>query len=56
MFYQVGSIDHCTHVPGPVAQPSAKKEYNTVCTSVMSLAHFRMIHNEFLNNDPYVVP
>ena len=28
VFYQVGSIDHCTHVPGPVAQYIADSEYN----------------------------
>ena len=28
VFYQGGPIDHCTHIPGPVAQYSAKSEYN----------------------------
>ena len=27
-FYQGGSIDHGTHVPGPVAQSSVESEYN----------------------------
>ena len=26
VFYQNGKIDHCTHVPGPVAQSSADSE------------------------------
>ena len=26
VFYQVGPIDHCTHVPDPVAQSSAESE------------------------------
>ena len=29
IFYQGGTIDHGTHVPGPVAQSSAEIEYNT---------------------------
>ena len=28
IFYQGGSIDHGTHVPGQVAQSSAESEYN----------------------------
>ena len=28
IFYQGGTIDHGTHVPGPVAQSSAESEYN----------------------------
>ena len=28
IFYQGGTIDHVTHVPGPVAQSSAESEYN----------------------------
>ena len=49
IFYQGGTIDHGTHVPGPVAQSSAESEYNTACTSGMALAHFRMLVNELLN-------
>ena len=56
MFYQERKIGHCTHVPGPVAQSSAESENDTTCTAVMALAHFRMLNNEFLNKDPYVVP
>ena len=36
IFYQGGSIDHGTHVPGPVAQYSAESEYNTACTADMN--------------------
>ena len=55
-FYQGGPIDHATHVPGPVAQFSAESEYNAACTAGMSLAHFRMLVHEFLNEDPDMVP
>ena len=44
------------HVPGPVAHYSAESEYNAACTAGMSLSHFRMLKNEILNKDPYVVP
>ena len=33
IYYQGGPIDHGTHVPVPVAQPSAESEYNASCTS-----------------------
>ena len=26
LFYKGGPIDHCTHIPGPVAQSSAESE------------------------------
>ena len=42
IFYQGGPIDHGTHVPGPVSQPSAESEYNTACTAGLALAHFIM--------------
>ena len=48
IFYQVGSIDHSTHVPGPVAQSSAESEYNAACTAGMDLAHFRMLIHELI--------
>ena len=35
MFYQGGSIDHFTHVPGPVSESSPESEYNTACTEGM---------------------
>ena len=47
IFYQVGTIDHGTHVPGPVAQSSAESEYSASCTAGMALAHFRMLVHEF---------
>ena len=49
IFYQGGSIDHGTHVPGPAAQSSAESEYNAACTVGMDLAHFRMLIHELLN-------
>ena len=55
IFYQGGSIDHGTHVPKPVAQPSAESKYNASCTAGMTLARFRMLIHELLNNDPYIV-
>ena len=51
IFYQGGPIDHGTHVPGPVAQSSVEIEYNSACTSEMTLAHFSMLIYELLNND-----
>ena len=56
IFYQGGSIDHGTHVPGPVARYSGKSEYNTACTAGMALAHFRVLIHELLNKDPDIVP
>ena len=56
IFYQGGPIDHGTHVPGPVAQPSSEIEYNAACTAGMDLAHFRMFVHELLNEDPDMVP
>ena len=29
-------VDHCTHVPVPVAQSSAESEYNAACTAGMA--------------------
>ena len=55
IFYQGETIDHGTHVPGPVAQSSAESEYNAACTAGMDLAHFRMLIHEFLNKDPYIL-
>ena len=56
VFYQVGIIDHWTHVPGPFSQYSAESEYNTVFTVGMDTSHFRTLNNRFLNKDPDVVP
>ena len=56
IFYQDGTIDHGTNVPEPVAQYSAESDYNAACTAGMTLAHFRMLIHEFLNEDPDMVP
>ena len=56
IFYQGGTIDHGTHVPGPVSQSGAESEYNTACTAGIDLAHFRMLIHEFLNKVPDIVP
>ena len=56
ILYQGGPIDHGTHVPGTVSQPSAESEYNAACTAGMALAHFRMLIHELLNKDPDMVP
>ena len=55
IFYQGRPIYHVTHVTGPVVQSSAESDYNAACTAGMDLAHFRMLINEFLNKDPYIV-
>ena len=55
IFYQGGPIDHGTHVPLPVSQSSAESEYNVACTAGMALAHLRMLIDELLNKDPYIV-
>ena len=56
VFYKGGKIDHCTHVPGTISKSSAESDYNAARTAVISIAHFRMISNDFLNKYPYVVP
>ena len=56
IFYQGGPIDHCTHVPGPVAQSSTESGYNAACTAGMDLAKFRILINELLNMDLDIVP
>ena len=55
IFYQGGPIDYGTHVTVPVAKSSAENEYNAACTAGMDLAHFRMLINELLNKDTYIV-
>ena len=47
IFYQCGTIDHATHVPGWVSHPIAESEYNAACTAGMDLANFRMLIHEF---------
>ena len=56
IFYQGGTIDHGTHVPGPVSQSGAESEYNAAFTAGMALANFMMLIHEFLNKDPDKVP
>ena len=56
IFYQGGPTDHVTHIPVPFSQSSAEIEYNAACTSGTTLAHFRMLINEFLNKDPDIFP
>ena len=56
IFYQGGTIDHGTHVPGPVSQSIAESEYNAACTAGMALANFRVLIHDFLNKDPDIVP
>ena len=54
--YQGVPIDCLAHVPVPVAQYSAKSEYNSILTEGIDLEHFRMINNDLKNKDPDVVP
>ena len=56
IFYKGGTIDHVTHVPGPVAKSSAESEYNAACAAGMALAHFMMLIHEYLNKYPDIVP
>ena len=56
VFYQGWPIDHCTHVSGTVSLYIVESDYISAFTAGMDLAHFRMLKNELLNNDPDVVP
>ena len=56
IYDQGRTIEHETDVPGPGAQSSTESEYNAECTSVMDLAHFRMLIHEFLNKDTDIFP
>ena len=56
IFYQVGPIDHSTHVPGPVAQLGAESEYNSACTTGIYLSYFRILIHELLSKNPGIVP
>ena len=56
IFYQGVPIEHGTHVPGPVAQPSAEIDYNKACTAGIYLSHFRMLIHEFFNKYSDIVP
>ena len=55
IFYQGGSSDRGTHVPGLVAQSSKESEYNAAYKAGMALAHFSMLIHELLNKDPDIV-
>ena len=52
IFYQGGTIDHGTPVPGPVYHSSAEMDYNTALTPGMDLEHFKMLIHELLDKDP----
>ena len=54
--YQGGPIDYFTHVPVPVAKYSSISWYNEAYTALISLPHFRVLNNEFLNKHADVVP
>ena len=56
MFYHIGKTDHCTHIKGLVSQYSVESEYNAACNAGIAPENFRMLNNELLNKDPYVVP
>ena len=56
IFYQGGPIEHFSHVPGPVAQPSSESEYNAACTVGMYLSNFRMLIYKLLNKDLDIFP
>ena len=56
VLYQGGTIDHFTHVLGTVSKSSADSEYNSACIAGMALEHLRILNNELLDKDKYVVP
>ena len=56
ILYQVGTIDHVTHVPGLVDHSGGKSEYNASCTTGMALAYFMMLIHELLKKNPDIVP
>ena len=55
IFYQGGTIDHGTNVPGPFFQSITESDYNAAYTAGMNLAHFRMLIHELLKKDPDIV-
>ena len=55
IFYQGGTIENGTHVPGPVSQLIEESGYNTACIAIMALAHFRILIREFFRKDPDIV-
>ena len=56
LFYQCGTIDHVTHVPGPDSSSSSESDYNAACTAGIALEHFRMLIQESLRKNPDIVP
>ena len=56
IFYQGGTMDHGTYVPGEFDQLSGEGEYNAECTAGIALAHFRVLIHELLNKDPDIFP
>ena len=56
VFYQGVPIDNFTHIPGPFAKSSAKRDYNAACTVGMAIAHSIIINIKFLKKDTYEVP
>ena len=56
VFYQVRPIDDCTHVPGPVEQYSAESENNVACAAGMALEPFKILNDDMMNKDSYMVP
>ena len=53
--YIGGTIDHCTHVPSPVAQSNVEINYNESCIEGMDLSHYRILNNDYLEKDPDLV-
>ena len=50
------TIDHGTHLSGPVGQSSAESDHNAACTAGMDLAPFGILIDELFNKCSYVVP
>ena len=40
VFNQVGLIDNCTHVTGPVYQSISERQYNAALTAGMAIVNF----------------
>ena len=51
IFYQGGTIDNGTYVPGPVSQSGTESKYNAAYTAGMSLAHIIILVHGLLNKD-----
>ena len=55
-FIKVGQLTMAHMFQDQFPKSSSESEYNAACTTVMDLAHFRMLIYEFLNKDQYIVP